>query len=235
MTGPTATGPATTAPGTSVPVLRAVGLGRDHETAAGTVRALDTVDLTVDRGELVVVRGASGSGKTTLLRLLGGLDVPTRGTVLVDGVPSAERDQDDQRALRRGRIAFVFQDFALLAVLTAAENVEVPLRIRRASARRRDAAVAEALEQVGLTGHGAQFPDELSGGQQQRVAIARAVVGGPDVLLADEPTAQLDSATAAGIVELLADLVRRTGLAVVVTTSDDAFVDRATRVVDLRR
>jgi putative ABC transport system ATP-binding protein len=215
------------------PLLRAVGLGRDHETAAGTVRALGAVDLTADRGELVVVRGASGSGKTTLLRLLGGLDVPTRGTVLVDGVPLTERGQDGLRALRRDRIAFVFQDFALLPVLTAAENVEVPLRISRVSPRRRDAAVADALGKVGLTGHEAQFPDELSGGQQQRVAIARAVVGGAGLLLADEPTAQLDSATATDVMDLLADLVDRTGLAVVVTTSDDAFRDRATRVVEL--
>ena len=217
------------------PVLSAVGLGRDHETAAGTVRALGRVDLTADRGELVVVRGASGSGKTTLLRLLGGLDVPTRGTVLVDGVPLSERDADGLRALRRDRIAFVFQDFALLPVLTAAENVEMPLRISRTSPRRRDAAVADALRKVGLTGHEAQFPDELSGGQQQRVAIARAVVGGAALLLADEPTAQLDSATAAGIVDVVADLVDRTGLAVVVTTSDDAFLDHATRVVELER
>jgi putative ABC transport system ATP-binding protein len=217
------------------PVLRAAGLGRDHETPAGTVRALDAVELTADRGELVVVRGASGSGKTTLLRLLGGLDVPTRGSVLLDGVPLSERDQAGLRALRRDRIAFVFQDFALLSVLTAAENIEVPLRISRVAPRRRDAAVADALARVGLTGHEAQFPEELSGGQQQRVAIARAVVGGAALLLADEPTAQLDSATAAGIVDVIGDLVSHSGLTAVVTTSDDAFLGRATRVVELER
>jgi putative ABC transport system ATP-binding protein len=220
---------------TTAPVLDAVGLGLDHDTPAGPTTVLHDVDVRADRGELVVVRGASGSGKSSLLRLLGGLDRPTRGTVAVDGVPLAERDADGLRALRRDRVAFVFQDFALLPVLTAAENVEVPLRIRRTSPRARDRAVAEALALVGLDGHGQQRPDELSGGQQQRVGIARAIVGRPALLLADEPTAQLDSATAAEIVDLVAGLVERSGTAVVVTTSDDAFLDRATRVVDLVR
>lgn len=217
-------------PGTPPPVLEAVGLDRDVETPAGTLRLLHGVDLRADRSELVVVRGSSGSGKSSLLRLLGGLDEPTRGSVAVDGVPLTGRGADELRALRRDRIAFVFQDFALLPELTAAENVEVPLRLRRTAPRERDRAVAEALALVGLRGHERQRPDELSGGQQQRVGIARAVVGGPGLLLADEPTAQLDSATAGEVVELVVRLVERSGLAAVVTTSDDAFVDRATRV-----
>jgi putative ABC transport system ATP-binding protein len=217
------------------PVLEASGLGWDVTTPAGTLRVVHDVDLRADRGELVVVRGASGSGKTSLLRLLAGLERPDRGTVAVDGTALADRGDDDLRALRRDRLAIVFQDFSLLPVLTAAENVEVPLRIRRTEPAERDAMVAEALELVGLTGHEHQRPDELSGGQQQRVGIARAVVGRPGLLLADEPTAQLDSATAAGIVDLVAGLVRDTGLAAVVTTSDDAFLDRATRIVDIER
>lgn len=219
----------------SGPVLEASGLGWDVATAAGPLRVVHDVDLRADRGELVVVRGASGSGKTSLLRLLAGLERPDRGTVAVDGTPLADRSDDDLRALRRDRLAIVFQDFSLLPVLTAAENVEVPLRIRRTPPAERDAMVAEALELVGLTGHEHQRPDELSGGQQQRVGIARAVVGRPGLLLADEPTAQLDSATAAGIVDLVVGLVRDTGLAAVVTTSDDAFLDRATRIVDIVR
>jgi putative ABC transport system ATP-binding protein len=219
----------------SGPVLEASGLGWDVTTPAGPLRAVHDVDLRADRGELVVVRGASGSGKTSLLRLLAGLERPDRGTVAVDGTALADRSDDDLRALRRDRLAIVFQDFSLLPVLTAAENVEVPLRIRRTEPAERDAMVAEALELVGLTGHEHQRPDELSGGQQQRVGIARAVVGRPGLLLADEPTAQLDSATAAGIVDLVAGLVRDTGLAAVVTTSDDAFLDRATRIVDIER
>jgi putative ABC transport system ATP-binding protein len=219
----------------SGPVLEASGLGWDVTTPAGPLRVVHDVDLRADRGELVVVRGASGSGKTSLLRLLAGLERPDRGTVAVDGTALADRSDDDLRALRRDRLAIVFQDFSLLPVLTAAENVEVPLRIRRTEPAERDAMVAEALELVGLTGHEHQRPDELSGGQQQRVGIARAVVGRPGLLLADEPTAQLDSATAAGIVDLVAGLVRDTGLAAVVTTSDDAFLDRATRIVDIER
>jgi putative ABC transport system ATP-binding protein len=219
----------------SGPVLEASGLGWDVTTPAGPLRVVHDVDLRADRGELVVVRGASGSGKTSLLRLLAGLERPDRGTVAVDGTALADRSDDDLRALRRDRLAIVFQDFSLLPVLTAAENVEVPLRIRRTEPAERDAMVAEALELVGLTGHEHQRPDELSGGQQQRVGIARAVVGRPGLLLADEPTAQLDSATAAGIVDLVAGLVRDTGLAAVVTTSDDAFLDRATRIVAIER
>lgn len=219
----------------SGPVLEASGLGWDVTTPAGPLRVVHDVDLRADRGELVVVRGASGSGKTSLLRLLAGLERPDRGTVAVDGTPLADRSEDELRALRRDRLAIVFQDFSLLPVLTAAENVEVPLRIRRTEPAERDAMVAEALELVGLTGHEHQRPDELSGGQQQRVGIARAVVGRPGLLLADEPTAQLDSATAAGIVDLVVGLVRDTGLAAVVTTSDDAFLDRATRIVEIVR
>lgn len=219
----------------SGPVLEASGLGWDVTTPAGPLRVVHDVDLRADRGELVVVRGASGSGKTSLLRLLAGLERPDRGTVAVDGTTLADRSEDELRALRRDRLAIVFQDFSLLPVLTAAENVEVPLRIRRTDPAERDAMVAEALELVGLTGHEHQRPDELSGGQQQRVGIARAVVGRPGLLLADEPTAQLDSATAAGIVDLVVGLVRDTGLAAVVTTSDDAFLDRATRIVEIVR
>ncbi|WIB61913.1 ABC transporter ATP-binding protein [Curtobacterium sp. MCLR17_007] len=219
----------------TAPVLDASGVGFDVVTGAGTLRVLHDVDLRADRGELVVVRGASGSGKSSLLRLFAGLERPTRGTVALDGTDLSTQGDDELRALRRDRLAIVFQDFALLPVLTAAENVEVPLRIRRTDPVQRDAAVADALARVGLSGHEHQRPDELSGGQQQRVGIARAVVGRPGLLLADEPTAQLDSATAAGIVDLVVDLVEHTGLAAVVTTSDDAFVDRATRVVEIAR
>jgi putative ABC transport system ATP-binding protein len=215
------------------PVLVATGLGRDRETPAGTVRVLDGIDLVADRGELVVVRGSSGSGKTTLLSLLGGLDDPTRGEVVVDGVHLADCSEDDLLAMRRDRVSFVFQDFRLLPLLTARENVEVPLRVARTDPDERDRRVATALTQVGLDGHGDQLPDELSGGQQQRVGIARAVVGRQGLLLADEPTAQLDSQTADEVVRLVVDLVHGSGLAVVVTTSDDAFVEHATRVVEL--
>ncbi|WP_144760021.1 ABC transporter ATP-binding protein [Curtobacterium sp. 9128] len=217
----------------AAPVLVARGIGHDHDTPAGVVRALDGVDLVADRGELVVVHGSSGSGKSTLLRVLGGLTRPTRGEVEIDGIGLGSRSEDELLALRRERVAFVFQDFRLLPELTAAENVEVPLRIARTDPVERDARVRAVLAEVGLAPHAAQRPDELSGGQQQRVGVARAVVGRPGLVLADEPTAQLDSATSAGIVDLLAGLVERTGLSLVVATTDDAFADRATRVVEL--
>lgn len=218
---------------TDAPVLAAHGLGHDHDSPVGPVRAFDGVDVVADRGELVVVRGSSGSGKSTLLRVLGGLSAPTRGSVAVDGTDLGRLTPDGLLALRRDRLSFVFQDFRLLPELTAAENVEVPLRIARTAPGERDDRVRRALDDVGLAVHAAQRPDELSGGQQQRVGVARAVVGRPALLLADEPTAQLDSVTSAGIVGLLADLVGRTGLAVVVASSDDAFDARATRVVQL--
>lgn len=217
----------------TAPLLVATGVGHDHHTPAGPVRALDGVDLVADRGELVVVRGSSGSGKSTLLQVLGGLLRPTRGEVRLDGVRVDRAPEDTLLALRRDRLAFVFQDFRLLPELTAAENVEVPLRIARVAPGERDERVRSALADVGLGAHVAQRPDELSGGQQQRVGVARAIVGRPDLLLADEPTAQLDSVTSAGIVELFVGLVERTGLAIVVTSSDDAFAGSATRVVEL--
>lgn len=220
---------------TAAPLVVADGIAHDHRTPAGPLRALDPLDLVVDRGELVVVHGSSGSGKSTLLQILGGLLRPTHGAVLLDGVPLGSRSEDDLLALRRDRVSFVFQDFRLLPELTAAENVEVPLRIARVAPAERDERVRSALADVGLAAHAAQRPEELSGGQQQRVGVARAVVGRPDLLLADEPTAQLDSATSAGIVDLIADLVERTGLAAVVTSSEDAFRDRAARVIELPR
>lgn len=215
------------------PLLVATGIVHDHPTPAGPVRALDGVDLTADRGELVLVRGASGSGKSTLLQVLGGLVRPTRGDVRVDGVALRGRSEVELLAIRRATVSYVFQDFRLLPELTAAENVEVPLRIARVAPTDRDERVLAALDAVGLGPHARQRPDELSGGQQQRVGIARALVGRPVLLLADEPTAQLDSVTSAGIVSLVAGLAEQTGTAVVVTASDDAFHERATRVVHL--
>ncbi|WIE64453.1 ABC transporter ATP-binding protein [Curtobacterium sp. MCLR17_036] len=217
----------------TTPFLVASGVGHDHRSPAGPVRALDGVDLVADRGELVVVHGTSGSGKSTLLQVLGGLVRPSRGSVLVDGVHLARSSEAELLALRRDRVAFVFQDFRLLPELTAAENIEVPLRIARTDPAERDDRVRAVLADVGLADHAAQRPDQLSGGQQQRVGVARAVVGRPGLLLADEPTAQLDSVTSAGIVDLIARLVERDGLTAVVTSSDDAFAERATRIVEL--
>ena len=215
-------------------VIVADGVGRVFPTAAGPVVALADVDLEVAAGELVVLRGRSGAGKTTLLNVLGGLDRPTSGRVTIDGRDLSGLAESELLALRRTRVASIFQDFGLIAVLSAAENVEVPLRLARTAPAERDARVAEALADVGLADHAAQRPGELSGGQQQRVGIARALVARPGILLADEPTAQLDSATGTAILDLLAALVHERGMAALVATHDPLLAERADRVVELR-
>lgn len=218
-------------------VLEATGLTRTFGTGEAQVSAVAGVDLAVSTGELVVVRGRSGAGKTTLLGLLGGLDRPTAGTVTLAGEDLATLGGDQLAALRRRELGTVVQSFDLIPVLSAAENVEVPLRIARTPVAERDARVTELLGLVGLGDHAAQRPPELSGGQQQRVAIARALAARPRVLLADEPTGQLDSETAASIMQLLRRLVTESGLAAVVTTHDPrvaAFADRVLEMHDGR-
>jgi len=181
----------------------------------------------------VVVRGASGAGKTTLLNLLGGLDRPTSGRVWIGDAEATALGEDELAALRRERLGFVFQSFGLVPILSAAENVEVPLRIAKTPPTERAERVAEALALVGLADQAAQRPSELSGGQQQRVGIARAIAVRPSVLLADEPTGQLDSRTAATVMDLIGELVHARGLAAVVTTHDPLLVQRADRVIEL--
>jgi len=213
-------------------LLKAVGVTRVFPSPAGDVVAVKGVDLEVAPGELVVIRGRSGSGKTTLLTMLGGLDRPTSGRVELDGVDLASLGAGVADVLGV-RIASVFQSFGLIAVLSAAENVEVPLRIRRVPPAERRQRVAAALAAVGLEGHAEQRPAELSGGQQQRVGLARALVGDPGILLADEPTGQLDSETGATIMKLIAGFVHQRGMAAVVATHDPAMMKMADRVIDL--
>ena len=213
--------------------LAARGLTRRFRDGRHERLALDGVDLDVRPGELVVVFGRSGAGKTTLLNLLGGLDRPTAGTVELDRVELGSLGRDALATVRREQIGFVFQTFGLLEELTAAENVEVPLRLRRAPADDRDHRVHEALELVGLGLRSRHFPDQLSGGEQQRVALARALVAEPPLLLADEPTSQLDSANSRAVAQILRDLVDTRGLTAVVTTHDRLVVDVADRTVEL--
>jgi ABC transporter related len=198
------------------------------------VEALADVDIEVRAGRLTVVRGPSGSGKTTLLNLLGGLDRPTSGRVLLGDDVLSELSEAELAAARRDRIGYVFQNFGLIPVLSAAENVEVPLRLRRMERGQRDERVAEVLELVGLTRHAGQRPGELSGGQQQRVGVARALVARPEVLIADEPTGQLDSETAERIMDLILEVTRIRGTATVVATHDPLLISRADEVLELR-
>jgi putative ABC transport system ATP-binding protein len=198
------------------------------------VPALRDVDLRVERGALVVIRGRSGSGKTTLLSLLGGLDRPTAGDIWLDGRSMAAMDGAELVELRRRRIGFIFQAFGLLSILSAAENVEVPLRLVKADGREREDRVSVLLELVGLGERGRHRPHELSGGEQQRVAIARALANRPDLLLADEPTGQLDSATGRSIMSLLRSVVRSEGVTAIIATHDPMLIDLADRVIEIR-
>lgn len=215
-------------------LLEAAGLGKVYETGPQPVVALADVDLVVNPGSLVVVRGRSGSGKTTLLNLLGGLDQPTHGQVRLRGRVVSEMDEQELSEMRRTEVGFIFQAFGLIPILTAVENVEVSLRLVKADSGYRRERSSILLELVGLGDRARHRPAELSGGEQQRVAIARALANQPSVLLADEPTGQLDSVTGKGIVELLAAVVHSEGIAAVLVTHDPAPLAYADRVIELR-
>jgi putative ABC transport system ATP-binding protein len=209
-------------------------LGRDFDVAGRAVHALRDVDLRIPRGRLTVVHGRSGSGKTTLLNMIGGLDKPTRGRVWLDGDEVSAKAEDELVELRRERIGFVFQSFGLVPILSAAENVEIPLRLRKVHPGERDGRVRELLELVGLSRRAGHRPYELSGGEQQRVAICRALANRPGLLIADEPTAQLDSANALTIMELVRELVASEGVSAIVATHDTLLLDVADVVFELR-
>ena len=216
------------------PILEAIDLVRDYPSGESIIHALRGVSLETWPGQLLAVRGRSGSGKTTLLNILGGLDRPTSGRVLIDGREISAMTEDEMVDVRRRSVAFIFQSFGLVPILSAAENVEIPLRLVRTEARERDARVRELLELVGLGGRAKHRPYELSGGEQQRVAIARALANRPGILLADEPTGQLDSETGHMIMLLLRDVVRTEGVSAIVATHDPVMLDVADRTIELR-
>ncbi|PAZ14774.1 ABC transporter [Streptomyces sp. SA15] len=215
-------------------MVRVENVRKSYGDSAAVVHALRGVSLDVPRGELVALKGRSGSGKTTLLNIVGGLDAPDEGRVTVDGLDLAGLDEDGLLALRRDRVGFVFQSFGLIPILTAAENVGVPMRLRRADPREREERVELLLSLVGLADHAGQRPGELSGGQQQRVAIARALANSPSLLIADEPTGQLDAETGHSVMELLRAVVRSEKVTALVATHDANLLDLADRVLELR-
>jgi putative ABC transport system ATP-binding protein len=214
-------------------MVRVSDIHRSFGEGPAAVHALRGVSFEVPRGELVALKGRSGSGKTTLLNIVGGLDRPDRGRVELDGVDIAGLDEDGLLALRRDRIGFVFQSFGLIPILTAAENIGVPMRLRRVDARAREERVELLLALVGLAEHAKQRPGELSGGQQQRVAIARALANNPSLLVADEPTGQLDAETGHAVMELLRAVVRSENVTALVATHDPTLLDLADRVLEL--
>jgi ABC-type lipoprotein export system ATPase subunit len=212
-------------------ILSARGLKRHYVRGSETVKALDGVDLDLRAGEMVSVLGPSGSGKTTLINLLSCLDAPTGGTLTVAGRSVAGMSEDELVEVRRGLLGFVFQQFHLLPTLTVRENVELPLTFL---GLKPDAKLtSQVLEMVGLTDRAGHLPKELSGGQMQRVAIARALIAEPKVLIADEPTGNLDKATGEAIFALFRRLVREKGLTIVVTTHNTALGYESDRVVTL--
>lgn len=216
------------------PIVTLERVSKEYRQGGATVHALQDVTVTFGRGELTVVRGRSGSGKTTLLNMIGGLDRPSGGRVEVDGIEVSSLAEQALVEYRRATVGFVFQGFGLIPILSAAENVEVPLRLRRMDPDERAARARELLHLVDL-GHRARHrPQELSGGEQQRVAIARALGNEPRLLIADEPTAQLDSRRAETIMGLLRKLVETRGISVIVATHDPLLFGMADRAVELR-
>jgi putative ABC transport system ATP-binding protein len=220
-------------PPSAGPLLQAIDVVRDYPSGDTVIHALRNVSLAADPGELVAVRGRSGSGKTTFLNILGGLDHPTSGRVIIDGHEVSSMSEDQLVGIRRRTVAFVFQAFGLVPFLTATENVEVPLRLVHADPRERDRRVADLLDVVGLSDRARHRPHELSGGEQQRVALARSLANRPSLLLADEPTGQLDSDTGHVIMLLVRSIVRNEGITAIVATHDPMMLDVADRVLEL--
>lgn len=215
-------------------VIRAEGLRRAFRVGPAEVRAVDGVDLEIRRGELAVLKGRSGSGKTTLLNLLGGLDRATQGEVFLNGRALSALGEEEMTELRRRHIGFVFQSFALLPTFSAYENVELPLRIAGVGAAERSASVRRCLQMVGLANRAQHRPEEMSGGQQQRLAIARALVASPSLILADEPTGELDSRSGEQILALFLRIAREDGVTVVVASHDPIVDEYADTVFEMK-
>ena len=216
-----------------MPIVSVRGARREYSQGEFTVKALDGVDIDIEQGEFTVLMGPSGSGKTTLLNLIGGLDDPDGGTVTVEGKELSSMSGGQKSKMRLERLGFVFQAYNLIPVLSAAENVDFVLMMQGLPADERKKRVYDTLASVGLQGMEDRRPDQLSGGQQQRVAVARAIASRPALVLADEPTANLDSKTGTELVELMRKLNEDQGITFVFATHDPKVMDRARRIVRL--
>ncbi len=213
--------------------IRCEELTREYRKGEEIIRPLDGLDLEIPRGDFLALMGPSGSGKTTLLNLIAGIDSPTRGSLIVDGLDIGKLSRNKLAAWRSKRVGYVFQLYNLVPVLTAYENVELPLLLHELSKSERHDRVIQSLERVGIAERAQHFPRQLSGGQEQRVAIARAIVTDPDILVADEPTGDLDKSSAHAVMLLLQKLNVELGKTIVMVTHDPKTTDYATRTLHL--
>lgn len=214
-------------------LLRVENLSRTFFTAGGEVKALQNIDLSIQAGQLVALKGKSGSGKTTLLNLLGGLDQPTSGEIFFQGKPISTFAEDELVWLRRNQIGFVFQSFALIPTYSAIENVELVLRLAGGDPQKNQRRAYQSLRAVGMGNRAHSRPNELSGGQQQRVAIARAIANHPQLILADEPTGELDTSTTQQVFALFRRLVDHEGITILITSHNPLVEEIADQVIEI--
>jgi putative ABC transport system ATP-binding protein len=217
------------------PIVRVRQVSKSYggDQSSASVAALTDISLDVMKGEFLALSGPSGSGKTTLLNLIGALDTPTMGTVMIENRVLGQMKKSELSMLRRDRIGFVFQAYNLIPIMTALENAEFTLALQRRPKHERIALAMQALKQVGLGDMASRLPRELSGGQQQRVAIARAIAPQPAIILADEPTANLDSKSAVSLLDIMQDLNSRLGVTFIFSTHDPRVIERARRIVPM--
>jgi len=214
--------------------VHATQLGRNFTSGAEDIQAVRNVDLVIPSGVTTVIKGRSGSGKTTLLNLIGGLDQPTQGKIIVDGDDLGQLSSEEKIEFRRRKVGFIFQSFGLMPFLSARENVEAPLRMVHTPSKERSARTDEVLNLVGLIDRAEHRTYELSGGEQQRVAIARALVGLPNLILADEPTGQLDTLTGSNIIALLREISRKTGITVIIASHDPKVEEAVDLIFEMK-
>ncbi len=219
---------------TEKPLLEIRELDKTYTIGEIKIQALNGVNLQVNRAEFVAVMGASGSGKTTLLNLIGTLDTPTAGTIILDGEELQELGESDKDRIRRYKIGFIYQFYNLIPVLSARENIELPMEFAKVEKREKERRATQLLEMVGLSDRADHRPDELSGGEQQRVAIARALANRPPLILADEPTGDLDTKTGQEVIGKLKDLCKEEGVTIIMVTHDPIAAENADRIVQMR-
>lgn len=215
-------------------VIEVSGVNRIFPVPGGEFQALKDINVQIPKGNLAILKGRSGSGKTTLMNIIGALDNPTTGTVMIDGKPVGKMSDTERENLRRKEVGFVFQAVSLIPTMNAFQNVEFSMRLAGIKAgKERDKRVEECLKLVGLGNRMHHMPAEMSGGEQQRVAIARAIAHGPKIILADEPTAELDSAMAAQVTKLFQEMTRKEGITILMTTHDVGLMDAGDMIIEL--